>query len=222
MWRSHRRFCCYLLALSSLPTSLALCQLLCPESAVLPVWSEQKQICQQQWSTIAWHVFPRKEISLAFDFQRQPADGLGKKTLLPFSPCLHVISFNLWYNSGWVASPGDATQQVHFVGAVPAYRWQDTMPWMSCCALWNPALALMCFSLGGCCRSQHSSANMAGHCMVLPLLQWAAGLMRKGTQAREGMLENWKGRKRKLLPSQERAGVRRDQWPRWKQEAFQY
>lgn len=74
-----------------------LCQHLHPESAALPVWSVQKQICQQQWSTIAWHVFPKKEITLAFDFQRQPADALGKKIHSPFSPCLCVISFHLCY-----------------------------------------------------------------------------------------------------------------------------
>lgn len=59
-------------------------------------------------------------------------------------------------------------------------------------------------------RGQHSSAILTGHCMVPPLLQGAAGLMRKGAQAREGLLENQERRKRKLLPPKERGAVRRE------------
>lgn len=50
-------------------------------------------------------------------------------------------------------------------------------------------------------RSQHSSANVAGHCMVLPLFQWPAGLIEKGTQAKEELPENCEGREKKFLPS---------------------
>lgn len=53
----------------------------------------------------------------------------------------------------------------------------------------------------GGCRSQQNSANVAGHCTALPLLQQPAGLMKKGTQAKQGLPENWEGKEKKLLPS---------------------
>lgn len=198
-------------------------QLLCPESAVLPVWSVQKQICQQQWSTIAWHVFPRKEISLAFDFQRQPADGLGKKkptsAIFPTSVCYFiqpVLQFRVGGKPRWCSSTGSLCG---CCAGLKMARYSALN--VTLCPLEPSSCPNMLF-FG---RLLHEPAQLCkhpGHCMVLPPLQWAAGLMRKGTQASEGMLEYCKGRKRKLLPSQERARVRRDQWPRQKQEAFQY
>lgn len=148
------------LALSPLPISLMLRQRLRPESAALPVWSVQKQICQQQWSTIAWHVLLRKEITLAFAFQRQPADGWGKKSILTIfsmSVC-YFIPPVLWLRVGGKPRWHNATSWV--CGSCVSLQMARLVPWVSHCVPWTPLLPLKCCSLGGGCRSQHSSENV--------------------------------------------------------------